>query len=441
MGQPLMPWQRLVADVGGELVEHPSGILVPAFRTVVFTVERQNGKTTLVLSWEVQRAIGWEDYGPQRIAYSAQTGKDARNKLLDDQVPILERHRKALGIQAINRSNGNEGVVWHNGSRLGLLASTEEAGHGKTIHLGVKDEYFADTDNRRDQALIPAMATRVDAQVVACSTMGTDASEPWNRLVEQGRAAVAARRREGVAYFEWSVPEDEDIDDPKAWWTYMPAMGHTIDESVIRDARLIMTDGDFRRAFGNQQTKVDDRVIPAHLWHAVCDPKAMAEGRLVFALDATPERTAASVVVCSDSQVIEVVEHRRTDSPTWLVEFAQGLAARHRDPLFVVARRSPAGALLEDLEAANLRVLVVEPSDETTASALMFDAIVDGTVTVRSEPVLDAAVAGVAKQLVGDSFKWSRKSSAVDISPLVGATLALWGSRASGGVPLMRFGR
>src|ERR1039457_2904149 len=42
LGLPFMPWQRLVADVGLELL--PNGL--PAYRTGIFTVPRQSGKTT-----------------------------------------------------------------------------------------------------------------------------------------------------------------------------------------------------------------------------------------------------------------------------------------------------------------------------------------------------------------------------------------------------------
>ena len=45
LGLPLMPHQRQILDVAGEIM--PSGL--PAYRTVVVTVPRQSGKTTLVL--------------------------------------------------------------------------------------------------------------------------------------------------------------------------------------------------------------------------------------------------------------------------------------------------------------------------------------------------------------------------------------------------------
>src|ERR1035437_7994862 len=76
LGMPLMPWQRLVADVGLELLP---GTMLPAYREVIVTVPRQSGKTSLVLAIEFQRALGWSEL--QRIAYSAQNGVEARRKL------------------------------------------------------------------------------------------------------------------------------------------------------------------------------------------------------------------------------------------------------------------------------------------------------------------------------------------------------------------------
>jgi len=234
LGQPLMPWQQQVADVGLELL--PDGR--PAYREVAVTVPRQSGKTTLVLSVEVHRAMAWAELlgAPQRIVYSAQTGKDAREKLLEDQVPLLEPHRKTLGISKIMRAFGSESVLWRNDSRLTLLASSEDSGHGKTVDLGVKDELFADRDMRRDQALNPAMATRSHAQLWTASTMGTVDSVALNMVVDQGHRAVETGQKTGLAYFEWSADPKDDPADPATWWKCMPALGRTIGLEVVEHA-------------------------------------------------------------------------------------------------------------------------------------------------------------------------------------------------------------
>ena len=46
---------------------------------------------------------------------------------------------------------------------------------------------------------------------------------------------------------------------------------------------------------------------------------------------------------------------------------------------------------------------------------------------------LRQAVKGATKRPLGDAWAWSRRNSTVDISPLVAATLALWGHSNFGG--------
>ncbi len=418
IGLPLMPWQQLVADVGGEL-DPETGF--PAYRDVIVTVPRQSGKTTLVLGWELQRALGWGQ--PQRIIYSAQSGNDARKKLIEDQVPILERRKSKLGIARILRGMGNEAVEFVNGSRIGLLASTAESGHGKTVDLGVKDELFADYDDRRDQSLVPAMATRPAAQMLTTSTMGTDESLPLNRAVERGRLAVELGERSGVAYFEWSAAPDDDPDDPATWWRCMPALGFTITEPVVAHARATLPPGEFSRAFQNVRTKSDDRVLPAAPWNAVCDDTASPEGQPVFALDVNPERSAAAIVAAS-AGVAELVEYRNTTG--WIVGRAQELSERWSAPRWVVDSTGPAASFIPELERAGLDVQAASAKDLVVACGQFYDGVIEQRIRIRRHARFDEAAAGAAKRSSGDAWAWTRKSAAADISPLVAATLALW---------------
>jgi len=62
--------------------------------------------------------------------------------------------------------------------------------------------------------------------------------------------------------------------------------------------------------------------------------------------------------------------------------------------------------------------------DFITACSQFYDAILDGTVTIRRHQLFDDAAAGVVRRPAGDQFVWGRKTSMVDISPLVAATVA-----------------
>jgi len=416
LGQPLMPWQRHVADVGLE-VDPDTGLL--AYRSVVVLLPRQNGKTTLVLAWELERALLWGS--PQKIAYTAQTGMDARKKLLDDQVPLLERSPLKAAVTKVHRAQGAESVQFATGSRIDVLASTESAGHGKTLDLGVRDELFSDTDDRRQQAMGPAMVTRRNAQMLTPSTMGTDSSVPLNREVDQGRALVEAGRTDGTAYFEWSAPPEAPIDDPATWRACMPALGFTITEAVVRHNLETMEESEFRRAFLNQRTRSDERVIPVGAWDAVCLDHVTPDGALRFAVDVNQHRSAAAIAVCDSQGRAELVEHG--GGVSWVLERLLSLHKRYGAPVGLDAT-GPASSLVPDLEAAGVQVEAMMPRQVAQACGQLFDAVAEGTVAIRRSPVLDDAAAAARKRVAGDSWSWSRTAATADICPLVALTIA-----------------
>jgi len=423
-----MPWQQLVADVGGEY-DPVTGI--PCYREVVVTVPRQSGKTTLVLAWEVQRAIGWSDrWGPQRVVYSAQTGNDARKKLIEDQVPLIEPHRKVFGVKRVLKGMGNEAIEFLNGSRVNLLASSQDSGHGKTLDLGVKDELFADVDDRRDQALVPAMATRPAAQALTTSTMGTVESYALNRAVERGRQAVAEDVRSGIAYFEWSADPDADPDDPATWWSCMPALGFTITEPVVAHARATLSLPEFRRAFLNIMDSMRaDPVISAADWGACAVPGSEILGQVVLAFDVSPDRSTASIAVAGAPKDAEGVHVEVVDSRSgfeWTVPRIVEIVARWRPALVVCDAAGPAGALIAPLASAGVDVRPATTREHTQACGAFYDDVKSATLRHLGQPELTAAVDGADRRIVADAWLWSRKSSSIDISPLVAATLARW---------------
>ena len=424
LGTPMMPWQQLVADVALE-IDPDTGF--PAYREVWFSVMRQSGKTTLVLPIEVHRCISPVWGSPQRVAYTAQTGWEAQKKLIEEQVPIIQASPLARlitkqGGGKVRRAQGNWGVNFGgSGGKIDVLGSTESAGHGGTLDLGVIDEAWRDEDDRREQSMLPAMVTRPGAQLFGYSTMGTDASIYLNRKVDVGRAAAVEDSGRGMAYFEWSIPDDEDIDDPEVWWRYMPALGWTIQPEAIAHARQSMSDGEFRRAFGNQRMRSQERVIPADVWDAVQDPDAAPEGRVTFAVDVNIDQASASIAV-SDGESAEVVTSR--EGVSWLVGWFKEKPERRRWPVAVDAG-GPVSSVLDDLERAGVRLVRRTGPEVAAACGRMFNALADGDIRIRpSSAELDEAVAGVATKPVGDKFVWSRQTSASDVTPLMAATLA-----------------
>lgn len=419
LGTPFMPWQQLVADVG---CEYDPATGIPFYREVVVTIPRQGGKTTITLAMELQRCLGWGRR--QSVAYTAQDGFAARKKLLDEQVPMIEASPLWKAIRRVKRSNGDEGIVCNNGSLVTVLGSSPSAGHGRSFDLAIIDEAMDDKDERREQSLRPTMITKPDAQIIIVSTAGTQSSLYLKRKVEVGRQASLNDIGSGVAYFEWSAPDDADPDDPATWWACHPALGHTIGEGVIAHERATMTDGDFRRAYMNQWTDTDERIIPAVTWDAVNGPNHAGQGEFVFAVDVNDDRSGAAIVAVSDDRVVEVVEHR--PGVSWLPSLCAEIHEMRPSARWVLDGGGPVASFLPELERIVGSVVVLKGGELLKASALFFDSVADGKVRVRRSQALDDAVAGAARRLSGDSWAWSRKGSAADSSPLVAASVGLW---------------
>jgi hypothetical protein len=410
-----MEWQRYVADVALELDDDGTF----AYREIVVTVPRQSGKTHLMLSLEL-RCVLFSDRVD--IAYSAQDGTAAKKKLLLEQVPRDIRPSDVWAfVEKVYKTPEYPGVWFKNGSSIVPVTGSEEAGHGMTLEMAVIDEAFADVDDRREQSLLAAMATRRNAQLLVCSTAGTEASVYLNRKNEAGRQAVLADSGHGLAYFEWSAsPEELERGD---WAAYHPAVGQTIDASVIEHAKASMAPAGFARAWGNvPDSSADDRPLPPALWERVRDVSAAPE-RPVFGAEVSIDRSSAAVVAVDASGACELVEQRGGVEwlPARLAELCEAWGGR-----VALDGRGPAAPLVEPLRAAGVTVEELSTQDMARATSGLVDAIADGQVRVRPAKGLDDAVQGAARRWSGDQWFWGRRSSLVDVSPLVALTAAWW---------------
>lgn len=438
LGKPLMPWQRHVADVALE-VDPATGLLV--YREVVLLVPRQSGKTTLILALAVHRALAWGV--KQNIVYTAQTRNDARKKWEDDHLPLLDHspigRRKPKPYRA-RMTNGNEALIWkQTGSMYGISASGETSGHGSTLDLGFIDEAFAQKDSRMEQAFKPAQITRPDPQVWVVSTAGkSPGSSPylWGK-VEGGRARCADGHHQGVAYFEWSAADDMDREDPASWWATMPALGHTITEAAVRADFESMDPAEFDRAYLNRwNPNAADSVIPGAAWALAAGDAVMADP-VALAVDVSPDGASAAIAAAGaagDGFAVEIIAHG--PSTDWVVGELAGIVERNKPRCVMVAAGSPATALVPAMERAGITVSVVSTTDHKTACAGLLAAVLEGRCAHRGQPELDAAVAAAARRIVGDGWLWSRRSSSVDISPLVAVGLAAWGHLTASSSPV-----
>src|SRR5664279_1649578 len=367
IGKPLMPWQRQVADVALEYDPHT---MRPAYREVIVHVMRQQGKTTLQLPIITHRCIGFGT--SQQATYAAQSGVAARQKLLDEHWPLLSASE--LGrLCKPRRQSGHEAIEWRNGSRHGITTGTEKAGHGLTLDLAVIDEAFAYADSRLEQAFVPAMQTKPNAQLWIMSTAGNAKSVFLRDKVSMGRRRVDSGSTDLVAYFEWSFTEDEDPYDPATWWGRMPALGYTTGEREIAAAAASMDEREFLRAFGNRWLDDEDSASPIgrDQWLSLVDDGSAPFGQVSVGIEVAQDRSWSSVMAVGPrgDGLLDCTLLANREGTSWVIDFVRSLLDPENRPVAVVIDpSSPAGSFVQELaKITDMPLVLVMARDMTQA--------------------------------------------------------------------------
>lgn len=422
MGKPLMPWQQYVADIALE-IDPETGRF--AYREVVLTVPRRSGKSLLLLALLVQRMVALGR--PQVAAFTMQNALQARLRMRREwDAEILSRSALASAYRFTGQP-GAEALLFNNGSRIEVTASTKSSGHGLTLDLAVVDEAFDQPDDRLEQAFRPAIRTQPDAQLWWVSTAGGPEDVWFKAKVDQARAGADSDR--GTAVFDWSAAEDADPGDPAVWWSCMPALGYVrpdgsgLTEQDIREeyesaCRAEKLDG-FRRAYLNQWvSRSSVEAIDPQVWASLADPNAARGTSPVFGVATAPDRSWSAISVAwsrgDGGRQVMLADYR--PGASWVAERAAELRARW------------GGAVLVDTASRGLISDATEVSQAGQAQAhnALADAVEARTVRHGNEPALNVSVRAARWKPQGDTRVLDRKGSA-DISPLIAAALALHG--------------
>ncbi|MBM0257373.1 hypothetical protein [Micromonospora sp. 4G55] len=482
--KPLMPHQRLIADVAMEL-DPVTGL--PAYSEVVVIGPRQTtGKTELLLPVMTHRCVGFgpsltewirrelgvvvPEPGPQTVVYTAQTADDARKKWRDVHVARLEKSSYRRQFTPRLRLNA-EAMLWRDGSRWSPASTTgKTGGTGDTIDLPVIDEAWSRPDSRTELGLRPASMTRPWRQMWVTSMIpGLSRAAPgtWpylQRKRQVGRARVQAGITRGTAFFDFSAAPGLDPGDPQTWWTCMPGLGRTTPESAVRDDFDAMVAAgnlvDFCAEYlGWEPTEATKqwRVIRKETWSDLEDPDSAAAGSVALCLDADPEGqqgyiTAAGrrvdadwhVEVCEPGQLIpegttgldwaerrllDMVDNPETDVCAVVIDPRGGAAPAIASLRPKLAERGVPLLTPSTVEVSQACRRLYDATGEEAKPEDGGGDVPPTRVRHLNQPELNRAWAGARKleSPTYGTFVWARLGNAVSISPLYGVTLALHG--------------
>ena len=412
LGTPLLPWQRLVARVATEH-DHRG---VYRYPTVLITVPRQSGKTTLIRALFLARCL---KYRRRSFAVFAQTGKDARQRLMDlaDQVEDAVFSR----LIKVNRGQTNPSITCtRTHSRVLSFAPTAESTHGWTFDGALLDELFAFEEDQAEQvmgAIIPSMATKAHGQTFLVSTKGTAASVYLNARIEEGRAATSDPTAP-LAFFEWSLPDGLDGYDPANWGFHPGVAAGLIGADVLTAAATSLSRGEFLRAFCNITTLGAEAVLSVDQWRAQAgvltdpdNPRTLALGYEV-AKDGSRAAVVAAWRRPDDRMCVRVIASQ--PGTDWLRPMLLELVRTR--PRGIVADRFQQNTVVHDeilreSKSWEMYFTTLPPGEWATACAGFKQRFDAGTLLHENDPILTRGIMAATTRPMGpDTWKFAHDS-------------------------------
>lgn len=452
LGHPLFPGQQFVFDVALEVAgggPEPEWV----FDEVVDTEPRRAGKTYKLLPLVAHRCS--LPGRRQEVWLTAQDNTRAVDRWADVAVPLeagLNRRRRVVKRLV---SIGHETLSWlDGGSFFRPFAPGEKQLHGADPDLAIADELWSmDLEDKAhlETAIEPAFAVKA-GQFWKLSAAGTERSSWLNLERERGRRAVLDGRRSGLAYFEWSVPEEVDgvpvdeLEDDELVALVMrfhPRAGRGLREQYLW-SQLAKGRPGFLRNFGNV-TQEDRKIglFPAEKWSLATwrleQGKRVPDGaRVAVGIGVDELGREASIVLGAKNGpvVIEAPKGLTRPGETWLpaevvrlwslyevAVIAGNYAGRARGAIDKVAELLPEAVMLkltgQDYAAAcgRLRSEIVEATPERPSM-----------IQHGNEPHLTAAMqAAVESNRLKAGPVWAMGETREPIEVLEAATVCVWG--------------
>jgi hypothetical protein len=353
-----------------------------------------------------------------------------------------------IRVKIIN-NNGDEGFErLDTGQRIRFLARSKGSGRGFTATTQIVDESFAYTELHQD-ALAPTTIAVENDQTIYMSTppLSGESAVPMYTL----RARADAGGDSSLGYRDWGLGgwlehidadmaalhdvQQVDVDDHRLWAQCVPALGGRVSMAKLEVIRRKLGRESFaREVLGMWPMPVSehraDDVIPEHMWDAVSDPSSLMDGPPVFALDMPWDRSsvviAAGGIRGDGKHHVEIVEQR--SGTFWVTEWLRERIAKWQPFAVLMDGVGPVASMLAEIqplvEESGIDFVKVQGPEMTRACGEFYRDVREDNLRHTGQPLLNSALKGAVRSDHGDVWRWDRKDSSCDISPVVAATLA-----------------
>lgn len=430
-GLDLDPWQAFVLEQSlairdGKWAAFEVGLVVP----------RQNGKGSILEARELAGLFLIRERLIIHSAHQFDTSLEAFRRLmfLIENNPDLERRVKRLSY-----AHGSEGIELVGGQRIRFRTRTKSGGRGFSSDCLILDEAMILPESAHG-ALLPTLSARPNPQVWYTGSAVDQTIHEDGVVLTRVRDRGLAGDDPALFYSEWSVDASnpDDLDERmfasvEAVATANPGFGIRITDEYVEKERASMS----RRGFAVERLGVGDwpiidsdgAVISVETWLELTDRQSKPLDPVCFALDVPPNRASASIAVAGRREDglahVEVIE--AGTGTGWVAPRLAELVAAHGTLGVLYDGGSAAASLEPELVALKVNATPVKAREHAQACGAIFDAVERKTLRHLGTPELSNALRVATKRPMGDAWAWDRRTSSVDISPLVAVTLALWG--------------
>lgn len=436
------PWQAQLGSL--VLAKRSDGMYAAGVGGVVLSIPRQVGKTY---------TIGWMVFAlctlnPNvTVIWTAHRTRTS-NETFDSMRTMARHARVAPHVQNVRAANGEQAVVFSNGSRI--LFGARESGFGRgfaKVDVLVLDEAQILTENAMSD-MEPATNAAPNGLVIM---MGTPPRPKDTSEVFSHRRMEALDGDEDTLYVEFSADEGTN---PATWkkgsvdWRQVakanPSYPHrTSRTSILRMRKLLASDDAFRReALGIWDREASNApAIPMDRWKACLAPLDLETQpsqcfAVRFSVDGSHVALAAASRVDSKRVLVDGVRVEAASAGLdWLVQFLTDSDRLSRTAQIVVDGKAGTGYLIDQLRELGVAQRVIwtpTTADVVAAHSMFLESVKTGRVAHWGESELDREVSWATLRKIGvhGGFGWQAPEGQT-VALLDAVTLAHWAVRAT----------
>ncbi|KAA0275387.1 MAG: hypothetical protein EDQ89_00195 [Acidobacteria bacterium] len=414
--EPLAPYQRRIARLhfGAE-------------REMVAVLPRGNAKTTTAALIALHHlltvpgaavTIGAASKDQARILYERLRGFAQHPSLEDD---LVIRHLEL-------RHEDESGQL----RLLRVIPSDGPRAHGLSSSLYVGDEVWAWRGDELLEAMQTGLVKRPDAKLLLISTAAAVLDSPLGRLRVRAMGQSNAKRKGSVitaggelAWIEWSLPDDRELDDMRAVKRANPAPW--IEPSDLKRQRGAVAELAFAQFHACRWGAREGAWLPAGAWNACAAEFTIDEGEQVWVgVDIGGSRAASAVVMVTadlrviaktwqgDDAVLKVAEHVRELAGTYGVMEVAYDPWRFRSEAL---RLEDAGLPMVEFPQSTTRMV--------PASERLYAAVVEGRLRHPNADDLNAHVAAAIAKQTQRGWRIDKSDERAQIDAVVALCMAL----------------